>query len=119
MEKFKRLNKQTQVEEAYVGAQGTVKSFSATPRANKGTNGKSYHQFTAEIETAPGKTALIGGQVYTGLLEYIGGIPLIGAKMGFSCRIEDLKAGKNGYWGVSGNAIDSVSEDFMAAIDQL
>ena len=118
MEKFTRLNKLTQVEEAYVGAQGVVKSFSETARENKGTNGKSYHQFTAEIAT-PAGPKLIGGQVYTGLIPYIGGMPTVGAKLGFSCRIEDLKAGKNGYWGVSGNTIDAVSQDFLDAIDSL
>ena len=116
MQKFTRKNKLTQVDEKFVGVQGTIESFNTTPRENE--NGKSYHRFTAKV-TTPNGDSLIGGQVYTGLLVHIGGMPEVGAKMGFACLINDLKEGHNGYWNISGNAIDAVSDEFLNAIDEL
>ena len=118
MRKFERLNKQTNEKEMYVGVVGTLKTFSDNSIPNK-TSGKKYHRFTADIETPNGGTTTIGGQVYEGLIPHLGGTPTIGEKLNFAARVEDLKARQNAYWGISGNAVDEVSDEFLDAIAEL
>jgi hypothetical protein len=117
MKKFERLNKLTNVKEQYIGVSGKIVSFGENPIANK-TSGKMFHRFTAEIDTPSGKTT-IGGQVYEALLPFLSGTPSVGDKLDFSARVEDLKSGKNAYWGISGQAVDAVSDDFLDAIASL
>lgn len=117
MIKFKRKNSLTQVEEEFIGVVGTLKTFGENAIANK-VSGKKYHRFTAEIDT-PSGPVLIGGQVYENLIPHLGGTPEVGEKLNFAARIADLQAKQNAYWGISGNAIDEVSNDFLDAIADL
>jgi len=117
MRKFERLNSQTQKKESYVGVQGTLTTFSENAIPNK-VSGKRYHRFTADVET-PSGSVRIGGQVYEGLIPFLGGTPNVGDKLNFAARVEDLQAKQNAYWGISGNAVDEVSDDFLNAIAEL
>lgn len=117
MKKFTRLNKQTNKKEDFIGVSGTLVSFSENSIPNK-ASGKKYHRFTADIETLKGTTT-IGGQVYEGLIPHLGGTPQVGDKLNFASRVEDLQAKQNAYWGISGNAIDDVSDEFLAEIGNL
>lgn len=117
MRKFERLNSQTQKKESYVGVQGTLTTFSDNSIPNK-VSGKKYHRFTADVET-PSGSVRIGGQVYEGLIPFLGGTPKVGDKLNFAARVSDLQEKQNAYWGISGNAIDEVSDAFLDAIAEL
>ncbi len=115
--KFERKNSQTNKKETFIGATGTLVSFSDNSMPNK-TSGKKYHRFTAKVDTPSGET-VIGGQVYEGLIPHLGGTPQVGDKLQFAARLEDLQNDKNAYWGISGNAVDDISDDFLDAIANL
>ena len=117
MNKFDRLNKKTNKKEAFIGVVGVIATFSETARPNK-VSGKLYHQFTAKVETPKGEVT-IGGQVYQALIPFLGGTPKVGERLNFAARVEDLQARQNAYWGISGAAIDAVSDDFLDAIGNL
>ncbi len=117
MRKFERLNKQTNKKEVFIGVVGELKTFSENSIPNK-VSGKKYHRFTADVETPNGITT-IGGQVYEALIPHLGGTPQVGEKLNFAARVEDLQAKQNAYWGISGNAVDDVSDAFLDAIGEL
>lgn len=117
MTKFDRLNKKTNKMETYIGVEGVLKTFSDNSIANK-VSGKKYHRFTAEVVTPSGPT-LIGGQVYEALIPHLGATPQVGDKLNFAARIIDLQEKQNAYWGISGNAVDAITDEFLDAISNL
>ena len=93
MRKFERTNKLTNEKEEMISCSGVLTTFSEEPLENK-VSGKLYHRFTAKVDTSRGES-VIGGQLYQGLVPFLGGYPKVGERLNFTSKVEDLKEGYN------------------------
>jgi hypothetical protein len=117
MEKFNRKD-QAGNPQAFVGCNGSLTSISEVTKKN--SNGKEYYQFGAEVETTtPDNKLKIAGQLYTGLVDHLGGKPKAGDSLSFNTAMADIKEGINTRWNIGGASVDSIDDSLLSAIDSL
>ena len=104
--------------QAFVGCNGSLTSISDVTKKN--SNGKEYYQFSAVVETtSPENKLKIAGQLYVGLVEHLGGKPKAGDTLSFNTAMDDIKQGINTRWNIGGQAVDSIDDSLLSAIDSL
>lgn len=116
MKKFHRINKRTGEEIEMFGTVGTIESIAASGKFN--SNGNEFYNFTAKLQMPRG-TILSLGQVYESSFEFLDGKPKKGDKLAFAISLEELKAGNNKTWSISGKAIDEIDEAMLEDIDMM